>query len=264
METNRRNEANTKKDVAGAPNQTQMATAICETLRVPFSIWGSEDTAEPLVYADGNEEDWTVFANRHPRKNGLAIARALCKKLRASHEVDASDYFDRQFVTDFDITARSGKWPHSTVEPDPGYETASVRHRLILFRNDEPIGFCTVEVILRPGKKTNGLAIGVDVRAVFVQPKHRGRGLSILLAEGVGALTVDLIEQFASRLRRYWTGGSCPIQIDFEGEAISEGGIRFGDSVEAQLVGQFQLAGLDDNSVVHLTEIVRPGHHSWS
>ncbi|MEM5426752.1 GNAT family N-acetyltransferase [Paraburkholderia ferrariae] len=264
MKTNRRTEANTRKDLAGVPNRAQMATAISEALQIPFPIWGSGDIPQPLVCSDGDEGDWTVFANHHPRKSGAAITRALRRKLLASHKGDEAAYFDGQFVTTFDLTAKSGKWPDSSVEPDPGYdETASVRHRLVLYHNDKPIGFCTVGMALRSGNGTTGVELGLNVFAVFVEPKHRGRGLSELLAEGVGALTVDLVEQFASRLGRYWTGGSCPIEIVFEGEAISEGGVRFGDCVEWQLEGQLGLAGLDDSSVVHLKNIVRPRCQNW-
>ncbi|WP_036046985.1 hypothetical protein [Paraburkholderia mimosarum] len=264
MERNRRTDTKAKKDVAGVPNQEQMATAISEALQSPFRIWGSGNTDQPLVFSDGDEYDWTVFANHHPRKSVAAITRALRRKLLASHKGDEAAYFDGQFLTTFDLTAKSGKWPDSSVEPDPGYdETASVRHRLVLFHNDRPIGFCTVGMALRSGNGTTGVELGLNVFAVFVEPKHRGRWLSVLLAEGVCALAVDLVEQFATRLERYWTGGSCPIQIVFEGDAISEGGVRFGDWVEWQLKGQFDLAGLDDSSVVHLSEIVRPVHHSW-
>jgi hypothetical protein len=224
VETDHRIETDSKTGVTAMSNQTQMATAISQALEVPFDVWGADDITLPLVDADGDEDEWAVFANHHPRKSGLAIARSLCKKLRASYEVDEPDYFDQQLVTTFDITAQSGKWPDSIVDPGPGYaNAAAVRHRLVLFCNDEPIGFCTVQVEFRHCGGTTEVEIGLDVRAVFVEPKHRERGLSHLLAEGVGALTVDLAEQLASRLQRHWTGESCPVVIVFEGEAISEG-----------------------------------------
>ena len=89
-----------------------------------------------------------------PDGDGLS----LCKKLRESYEVDEPNYFDQQMVTTFDITAPSGEWPVSIVEPDPeDTDTATVRHRLVLFAVDRHHDRFSVGRKLRTAYRATGL-----------------------------------------------------------------------------------------------------------
>lgn len=237
-----------RKDGGGGkrPTLSLLALAVSEALTTPLPIPGGVGSPLAAACDEHGEWQWAVFSNCHPRKTVLATTRALCKKLRACYPNDDEEYYGGQFVSTYDLEAKSGEWPETVVDDDPDFCMAAAyqKHRLVLCNHDEAVGFCTAETVLTQRSEQDEVEATLKIRAVFIDERERGFGRSYLLAEAVARLEVAMLKEFQSRLEQRDTVQKCYVALDVKGEPISDAGARFARSVMDELEEQLRDAML--------------------
>jgi hypothetical protein len=221
--------------------ETPFENAIEQALSVPFSVL--DGAFEPLT-AQGEingKWEWAVFLNTAPGKTERATMRSLCRKLSAARQFDEEEsYFEGRFLTSFDLTKRSGNWPHSSIHAEPAYDgfaSSAVRHRFVLCSENEAVGFCTTTVTVTYYCDGDPPQAELEIGSVFVDPECRELGLSHLLAEAAASVMIIVLREFHLRLIAAQSQ-SCDLEVSVTGEPISPGGERFLDAVAKQLKQQ--------------------------
>jgi len=211
-----------------------LSEAIFDALARPFPL--RDDPAAPLsvVLEPSSPWEWAVFSNCAPGKSVRATNGVLRKAVRAARELDASTYVSDRFVTDHDLSAKSGSWPRTGGSWDDevdfkqdGYVNAEQCYRLVICSQSEPVGFCTVSTSVTYFYESDVPDLVVDIGAVFIDPAYRRRGLSCMLAESAAVVALELIRELQARLIASGVRATCDVELQVQGEIISEGGLRF-------------------------------------
>lgn len=212
--------------------------AIAGVLSRPFPL--ILDLAEPLsaVSEPGSPWEWAVFSNSLPGRSLSATTRAMCKAVRAARKLDEPSYINDRFLTAHDLLAKSGAWPHTGGSWEEGldfeqngYISAVQRYRLFVCSRKEAVGFCTVSTTVTYFSGDAVPDLVVEIRAVFIDPAYRGRGLSSMLAEAAAVVALDMVRGLQDRLVASQIREMFDVELQVQGEIISDRGKRFLEEV---------------------------------